>query len=165
MERVEACVDDTVRHLRKGIEQNRLSDVLYDDAGLPRKEVVSQRLIYAVAELFAKIYDVDMSREGNAGPGAVDFRFSVGYKARLLVEVKLSTHPRIKEGYYEQLPAYAKAENVERLILLIVRVTADDSRIDRLIGSIRERSLPIQVEVIDAVAKPSASKRPYAGTS
>ena len=139
--------------------------MLYDDAGVPRKEVVSQRLIYAVAEIFAKIYDVDLSREGNAGPGAVDFRFTVGYKARLLIEVKLSTHPRIKEGYYEQLPAYAKAETVKRLILLVARVSTDDSHIDRLINSIKKRSLPIQVEVIDAVPKPSASKRPYVGTS
>jgi hypothetical protein len=165
MERVEACVNETISQLRKSIEQNRLSDVLYDDAGVPRKEVVSQRLIYAVAEIFAKKYDVDLSREGNAGPGAVDFRFTVGYKARLLVEVKLSTHPRIKEGYYEQLPAYAKAENVKRLILLVVRVSTDDSHIDRLINSITKESLPVQVEVIDAVPKPSASKRPYVGTS
>jgi hypothetical protein len=165
MQRVEACVNETISQLRKNFEQNRLSDVLYEDSGAPRKEVVSQRLIYAVAEIFAKIYDVDMSREGNAGPGSVDFRFTVGYKARLLVEVKLSTHPRIKEGYYEQLPAYAKAENVQRLILLVMRVTADDSYIDRLMNSIKEKNLPIQVEVIDAVAKPSASKRPYAGNS
>ncbi len=165
MERVEACVDETIRQLRKGIEQNRLSDVLYDDDLVPRNEVVSQRLIYAVADIFAKIYDVDLSREGNAGPGSVDFRFTVGYKARLLVEVKLSTHTRIKEGYYEQLPAYAKAEDVKRLILLVVRVSSDDSNIDRLINSIKKKSLPIQIEVIDAVPKPPASKRRYIGTS
>jgi len=159
MERVEACVRETIGHLREGIEQNRLSDVLYDDSKEPRKEAVAQRLIYAIAKIFANIYDVDLSREANAGPGAVDFRFTVGYKARLIVEVKLSTNPRIKEGYYEQLPAYAKAENIERMILLVLRVSADDSSTNRLINSLKGKSLPIQVEMIDAIPKPSASKR------
>lgn len=165
MERVEACIDDTISHLRKGIEQNRLSDLLYDDAGDPRKEVVSQRLIYAFAEIFAKLYDVDLSREGNAGPGAVDFRFTVGYKARLLIEVKLSTRTRLREGYYEQLPAYAQAESVKRLILLVIRVSTDNSHINRLLNAIKQHSLPIQLVVIDAVPKLSASKRSYGGGS
>jgi hypothetical protein len=161
MERVERCLGETIDHLQQSIEQNRLSDVLYDDSGKPRKEIVSQRLIYAVADIFAKIYDVDVSREGNAGPGAVDFRFTVGRDARLLVEVKLSTHPRLKDGYYQQLPAYAAAENIERLVLLVIRVSADDAHLAGLIGSIREKALRIQLVVIDAVPKPPASKRPH----
>lgn len=164
MERVEACVGETMDHLQKSIEHNRLSDVLYDDTGTPRKEIVSQRLIYAIAEIFAKFYNVDLSREGNAGPGAVDFRFTVGHDARLLVEVKLSTHERLKNGYYEQLPAYATAESIKRLILLVIRVSTDDSHLTGLIDSIKKKTLPIQLVVIDAVPKPSASKRPYRDT-
>jgi hypothetical protein len=121
MERVEACVGETIAHLQTSMEHYRLSDVLHDDSGKPRREIVSQRLIYAIAEIFARRYDVDMSREGNAGPGAVDFRFTVGHDARLLVEVKLSTHERLRDGYYEQLPAYANAERVK---LLVIRVSA-----------------------------------------
>jgi hypothetical protein len=165
IERVEGCVRDALAHLQKSIEENRLSDVLYDDAGKPRKEVVSQRLIYAIAKIFANIYDVDVSREGNAGPGAVDFRFTVGHEARLLVEVKLSTHARLREGYYEQLPAYASAENVKRLILLVIRVSADDTHLTSLIKSIDKKALRIQLVVIDAVPKPSASKRPHNNTT
>jgi len=161
MERVEACVSQTVLHLQKSVEHNRLSEVLFDDAGSPRKEIVSQRLIYAIAEIFAKIYDVDLSREGNAGPGAVDFRFTVGHGARLLIEVKLSTHKRLKDGYYEQLPTYAKAEGIDRLILLVMRVSEDDSHLASLIKAIKRERLPIQLSVIDAVPKPSASKRSY----
>jgi hypothetical protein len=141
------------------------SDVLFDDNGVPRQEIVSQRLIYAVAEIFAKLYDVDLSREGNAGPGAVDFRFTVGHDARLLVEVKLSTHKRLKDGYYEQLPAYARAEGIKRLILLVMRVSTDDSHLTGLIESIRKKALPVQLVVIDAVPRPSASKIPYRGTT
>jgi hypothetical protein len=65
----------------------------------------------------------------------------------------------LKDGYYEQLPAYGKAEGIKRLILLIIRVSTDDSHIKALIASIELKSLPIDVIVIDAVRKPSASKR------
>lgn len=158
-ERVQACVRESLSHFRQSIEDNRLSDVLYDDAGKPRKEVISQRLIYAIATIFGKLYDVDVSREANAGPGAVDFRFTVGNKSRLLVEAKLSTHKRLKDGYYEQLPAYGKAERIAALILLVIRVSDDDSHLEALKQSIVLKSLPIRLVIIDAVSKPSASKR------
>jgi hypothetical protein len=99
-----------------------------------------------------------VARESNSGPGPVDFRFSVGEKERLIIETKLSTNERLKDGYYEQLPAYAKAEGIKNLILLIIRVTEDDKHISSLLAAIARKSLPIQVTVIDAVRKPSASK-------
>lgn len=162
MQRVEGCVAETIAHLKRSIEHNRVSDLLYDDSGIPRNEVYSQRLVFAIAEIFAKLYDVDLSQQANAGPGSTDFRFTVGHKARLIVELKLSTHPRIKDGYYEQLPAYAQAEDIKRLTLLIIRVSdANDLRIKSLMDSISAKPLPIDVVVIDAVRKPSASKRPH----
>lgn len=157
--RVQLCVTETISHLRQSIEENRLSDVLYDDEGKPRKELITQRIVFAIAKIFSKLCNVDVVREGNSGPGAVDFRFSVGHKERLLIETKLSTHERLKDGYYEQLPAYGKAEDIKNLILLVIRVTDDDKHIKALKDSIALRSLPIQVIEIDAVRKASASKR------
>jgi hypothetical protein len=81
-----------------------------------------------------------------------------------LTLLKLSTHERLKNGYYEQLPAYATAESIKRLILLVIRVSTDDSHLTDLIESIEKKALPIQLVVIDAVPKPSASKRPYRST-
>lgn len=158
-QRIAGCVKETLDHVKRNIEENRLSEVLYDNNGKPRNEVISQRIIYSIATIFAKIYNVDVSEQGNAGPGAVDFRFTVGFKHRLLVELKLSTHQRLKEGYYEQLPTYAKAEGIKKMILIVIRVTPNDANIDRLKQAIALRSLPIQVIVIDAVPKPSASRR------
>ena len=157
--RVVGCVTNTLLHLRQSIEENKLSEVLYDDAGKPRKEAISQRIIYAIAAIFGNLYNVDVSQQGNAGPGAVDFRFTVGSKSRLLLELKLSTHARLRDGYYEQLPAYGRAEGIKKLILVIIQVSADDAHLDALKRSITLKSLPIQVVVIDAVPKPSASKR------
>ena len=118
--KVRQCVTETITHFRQSIENNRLSDVLFDDDGKPRKELIAQRILFAIAKIFGKLFDVDVVREENSGPGQVDFRFSVGEKARLLVETRLSTHERLKGGYYEQLPTYAKAEVIKALILLII---------------------------------------------
>lgn len=160
MQRVKNCVEETIAHLKRSVEHNRVSDLLYDDAGVPRKEIYSQRLIFAIAEIFAKLYDVDLSQQANAGPGSTDFRFTVGHKARLIVELKLSNHPRLKDGYYEQLPAYAQAEGVERLILLIMKVSeADDNQIKVLMNALAAKPLPIDITIVDAIRKPSASKR------
>jgi len=45
------------------------------------------------------------------------------------------------------------------MILLVIRVSTDDAHVQALEQSITLKSLPIQVAVIDAVRKPSASKR------
>jgi hypothetical protein len=156
--KVQLCVTETISHLRQSIEDNRLSDALYDDQGKPRNELIAQRIIYCVARIFGRLCNVDVVRESNSGPGPVDFRFSVGHKDRLMIETKLSTHERLKDGYYEQLPAYAKAEGINNLILLIIRITDDDKHIDALMQAIALKSLPIQVTLIDALKKPSASK-------
>ena len=157
--RVRMCVDETISNLRQSIEDNRLSDVLFDDRGKPRKELIAQRVIFAIAKIFGKLCNVDVVREGNSGPGAVDFRFSVGEKDRLLIETKLSTHERLKDGYYEQIPAYGKAEGIKALLLLVIRVTEDDKHLEALKKAIAMKALPIEVIEIDAVRKPSASKR------
>ncbi len=166
--KVEACVNQTIEHLKESIEDNRLSDVLFDENGKPRRELISQRIVFSIAKIFAKLYNVDVTPEGNSGPGPVDFKFSVGNSSKLLIETKLSTHARLTDGYYLQLPAYAKAEGIKtrghageskRLILLILRVTDDDSHVKALVTEIKKRALHIRVVEIDAVRKPSASKR------
>ena len=53
--RVETCVKETIKHFQHSIEHNRLSDILYDDDGTPRKELIAQRTIFAVANIFGKI--------------------------------------------------------------------------------------------------------------
>jgi hypothetical protein len=158
-QRVEMCLSETIANVKHSIEENRLSDVLFSDDGKPRKEVISQRVIYAIARIFGRLYNVDVSREGNAGPGAIDFRFTVGHENRSLVEVKLSTHSRLVDGYYEQLPAYGKAEKIQRLVLLVIKVDADGDTLAKLKEAINKSPRAIDLYVLDAVRKPSASKR------
>jgi hypothetical protein len=159
-DRVNAVLDNLLTDLRKLIQENRLSDLLFNDDGSPRKEVLSQRLVYAVASIYGRLYDVDITREPNAGNGPADFKFSLGQSGRLLIEVKLSTNQRIRDAYYHQLPAYAASEGIKRLVLLVIQV--DDREVD--LEAFAGAELPgghegIQVEVIDARRKLSASKR------
>lgn len=159
-QRVDSSVAETIAHLRQGFEENRLSDCIFDDAGKPRRELVSQRLLYSVSAIFARLFNVNITREPNAGPGPVDFHFSVGNEHRALLELKLSTHERLVDAYLEQLPAYGDAEGIKNLVLLVIRVSEDDSNLLKLKAVVRDRPDPrIRVEIIDAMKKPSASKR------
>jgi hypothetical protein len=159
-QRVDAAIAETLSHLKQSIQFNRLSDCLYDDSGKPRKELISQRILYAVAAIFSRLYKVSISREPNAGAGAVDFHFSVGHENRILLELKLSTHPRLVDAYREQLPAYGEAEGVNRLLLVVMRVSEDETFLSKLKQAmIDHRNRQIDVIIIDAVRKPTASKR------
>ena len=158
-QRVEASVAMSIQHLRQHFEHNRLSDCIFDDDGKHRNEEVAQRIVYSLSAIFAERYNVSITREPNAGSGAVDFHFSVGHKHQILLELKLSSHPRLADAYLHQLPTYAKAEQINDLVLLVIKV--DDGRnLLRLDEAIRKKpDARIRVEVIDAVKKPSASKR------
>lgn len=163
-QRVNAAVQETIKHLQQTLQANRLADCLYDDSGKPRKELISQRILYAVAAIFSQLYKVSITREPNAGAGAVDFHFSVGHDHRALLELKLSTHERLADAYREQLPAYAEAEKVSKLILLVLRVSDNDVHLAKLRQAMRDHpDRRIAVHVIDAIRKPTASKRKSKG--
>ncbi len=158
-QRVEAAVSMTIGQLRQSFEHNRLSDCIYDDNGQPRKELISQRIFYLVAAIFAERFNVSITREPNAGSGAVDFHFSVGHKDRTLLELKLSSHPRLEDAYLHQLPAYSDAEQIKNLVLLVIKVD-DGPNIGKLNVAMKQKpDARIHVEIIDAVRKLSASKR------
>jgi hypothetical protein len=160
---VKSIVINIVKQFKKNIEENRLYEVLYDDNDQPRKEIYSQRLFYALADAYCEANDVDLNREPNAGNGPVDFKVSSGYKARVLVEIKLSSNTHLVKGLTEQLPAYGKSEQTQESILVILRVTESDASI-REVLRLREEAVKAgkkvpEVYVIDARPTPAASKR------
>lgn len=158
-ERVLLTVRETLSHLRKSFEQHRLSDCLYSDSGEPRNEVIAQRLLLTVGRLFGRLLDVAVTRESNIGVGAVDFHFSVGNSAKAILELKLSTHNRLEDGYFIQLPIYGAAEDVTDLYYLVLQVD-DGTKLRKLKEKIdREKPTGIKLEIIDATKKPSASKQ------
>jgi hypothetical protein len=53
--------------------------------------------------------DVDVSREANVGRGPVDFKFSAGWRRRALIELKLMSSRKLRQGAEAQLPQSANA--------------------------------------------------------
>jgi hypothetical protein len=78
-----------ISHFRKLVENNGLNEVLRG-----QKESAAQRLFFGIADAYCQANDLDVSPEPNAGRGPVDFKFSQGSAAKVLVEVKLTSNSK-----------------------------------------------------------------------
>ncbi len=126
----------------------------------PRRECSSQLMFYGIADSYCKANNVDISPETNSGGGPVDFKFSSGYNARVLVEVKLS-RGRVVHGYEKQLEIYKKAAGTTRAHLLIIDVGGMGNKLD-VIQKIRNRTAASgepasEFHVVDGNKQKSAS--------
>ena len=109
--------------------------------------------------------DVDMSREANAGRGPVDFKFSAGWRRRALIEVKLLSSSKLRQGAQAQLPQYLASEQVSCAYYMCVGFTDRDLHPERL-AAVRDMcsrhqdrsGLLVIPRFIDARPKASASR-------
>lgn len=155
-----------IEQFKKNIENNGLNEHLYikkDGKFKPRPEKYAQLLFFAAADNYCAANDLDLSREPNAGNGPVDFKISKGYMERILVEIKLSSNPRLLQGFEKQLPAYQDSESTKESFYLIIRNTKSDKNIKSLLQYSKEqvryhKKIP-EIIVVDGLIKPSASRR------
>ena len=148
-------------HFKKLIELHRMSRLLFNN-GKPQRESFVQRLFYMTASLYCVTNNIDMSREVDAGCGALDFKFSSGGHKKVIIEIKLSSSPQLVHGLTSQLPIYMEAENVQDGIYMVMRMSAkDDKNLQKLQQAYYKMpsnpSRP-RLLIIDAVPQPSASK-------
>jgi hypothetical protein len=115
------------------IEKRRHSEDLYH-GGKPRPEKAAQRLFFAVASSYCKANNIDLTPEADTGNGPVDFKMSSGYDGRVLVEVKLSTNPKILAGYKKQLETYKDAEEATHGFYIVIDVGQAGRKAERLIA-------------------------------
>ncbi len=95
---VSEVVEQIIEQFRFLIEDRRYSEELYfDDEPRPEKSV--QRLFYAVAYAYCKANNVDITPEADTGNGPVDFKLSLGFTGRVVVEIKLSRNGKLVAGY------------------------------------------------------------------
>jgi hypothetical protein len=151
---------EVITFFKKLVEDNNLWELLWYERR-PRHERAAQLLFYAVAEVFCKVNDVDVSPEVNAGGGPVDFKFSKGHSSRVVVELKMSSG-RVVSGYEKQLEIYKKASATEAGDFVIVQIGPLGSKLrevmrlhDRLVAAKQPASA---VHLIDGRRRPSASK-------
>jgi hypothetical protein len=145
------------------IEDNGLYEHLYNEKATKRKrERAAQLLFFGVAEMYCSANGLDMSREPNAGAGPVDFKVSAGPRGRVLVEIKLSTNPRLRRGYERQLKRYVKAEKARHAFYVIIRVHESEAGINAVLRESKRRKTAgefgPEVMVVDGRWQESASR-------
>lgn len=158
---INRVVMDTITQFKRHVENGNLWEELWVE-NKPKKERASQLIYYAIADAFCKANDLDISPEANMGGGPIDFKFSSGYKARVLVEMKRSSGT-VVHGYERQLEFYKAAAQTDFAIFVIIDYGDLGSKLNE-VRRIRAERLKrgeraSDIIVIDATPKTSASKR------
>lgn len=151
----------TIRHFQHHVENGNLWEALWDGDS-PKKERAAQLIYFAIADIFCEANNVDISPEANMGGGPVDFKFSHGYNARVLVELKRSDGA-VRHGYERQLEIYKDASRTNFGIFVVLDYGDFREKL-RQIQSIQRQirgrgDRASDIIVIDATKKKSASKR------
>lgn len=154
---VRATVEMFQHHVEKG---NLWEELWIDDK--PKKERAAQLIYYALADCFCMANNVDVSPEANMGGGPIDFKFSKGYNARVLVEMKRSSGT-VVHGYEKQLEIYRDASRTNYGIFVVMDYGGLGAKLAK-IRRIRDQRLAkgepaSEIIVINARKKASASKR------
>lgn len=160
-EEVHKLVMDTLEAFRHHVEDGNLWEELWIEEK-PKKERAAQLIYYAIADCFCKANNVDISPEANMGGGPIDFKFSDGYQARVLVEMKRSTGT-VKHGYEKQIEIYKDASQTNFGIFVIMDFGGLRRKL-RQITHIQQKRIEAgepasDIIVIDARKKLSASVR------
>ncbi|MEO0636988.1 MAG: hypothetical protein AAFY73_10100 [Pseudomonadota bacterium] len=158
---INGIVLQIIEQFRFLIENRRISEELYH-GGRPRPEKSAQRLFFIVADAYCKANNLDITPEADTGNGPVDFKVSQGYTGRVLVEIKLSTNPKVVQGYSRQLKTYAAAEQTDRAHYVVIDVGGMGNKDQRLIAEKNEAASSgkraSEIHIIDGTRRPSASK-------
>jgi hypothetical protein len=156
-----AMVHQTIAMFKHHVENGNLWEELWID-GVPKRERAAQLIYYAMADCFCIANNIDISPEANMGGGPIDFKFSRGYQARILVEMKRS-QGTVRHGYERQLEIYKTASRTNHGIFVVIDYGDLGEKLSQ-IQAIRAERLKAgeqvsDIVVIDATPKASASKR------
>ncbi len=163
LESVFEIVRTIISQFRQLVENNGLNRELFTKDKKPRHESSAQRIFFAVAYSYCKANDIDISPEIDTGTGKIDFKFSIGFESRVLVEVKLSSNSQLVSSYATQLELYKKSEETMQAFYLVIDVGGmgnKDTRLFKMRNEASAQGYPLsEVEFVDARLKPTASKR------
>ncbi|ABB76077.1 hypothetical protein SAMN05216403_13717 [Nitrosospira multiformis ATCC 25196] len=161
IDEIHRVVNDTMDMFKHHVEKGNLWEALWID-DKPKKERAAQLIYFAITDCFCKANDIDISPEANMGGGPIDFKYSKGYSARVLVEMKRSSGT-VVHGYKEQLEIYKDASRTSHGVFVVLdygdlgkKLTTIQAIRDALLESGEPAS---EIVVIDATQKISASKR------
>lgn len=122
----------------------------------------AQILFHAVAFIYCSLNELDLSPETDTGLGSVDFKISKGNE-KVVIELKLTSNPNCVHGLESQIEAYAKAEETDDKIYILIDTGNNSSRVDdvkKKYDEMKKQGVnPAETIIIDAKKKQSASKR------
>jgi hypothetical protein len=159
-----AVVAAIIEQFRFLVEERDLWRELWDEKlSKHRKEKAAQRLFFAVADSYCKSNNLDLTPEAETGNGPVDFKVSSGYTGKVLVEIKLSTNPRLLHGYERQLEIYRDAEKTTDAYFLVLDVGSLGTKDQQLIylknKQVEAGQKASEIVFVDGTPRRSASKR------
>lgn len=158
-----SVVKEIIKQFRQLVEHLGMNKELYQTDGKPRNESSAQHYFFMVAYSYCKANNLDISPEIDTGTGKIDFKFSRGFNERILVEIKLSTNNKTVPGYTKQLEIYKTSQQTMKAFYVVINVGSmgkKDKRLMDIRNKYRAQKLPLSdLEIIDGVIKPSASKR------
>ncbi len=159
IDEVERVVLDICYHFKTLVEDNGLCKLFYDDDKKPRHERFMQLAFFGIAEAYCKANNLDPSPEVDGGRGPLDFKFSIGYEARIALEIKKSTNGKLIEGYQKQLPTYQQAEKTRRAIYLVLDIGASEEKLQKIRDTFAAATGPgaPRLILVDSLLRPSAS--------
>lgn len=156
-ERVRDIVLKICNKFKDLIENNALVKLLYERDGKFRGEKSVQLLFYGIADSYCDSFDVDISPELNSGRGNIDFKYSKGYKDRVIVEVKLTSNRQLIHGMKTQILEYAKAEKTNQLVYLVIDDLKNKEKMRELYEEYNKMEKKPELIVINTEIKKSAS--------
>ncbi|WP_249694665.1 chromosomal replication initiator DnaA [Stappia sp. WLB 29] len=158
---IKKVVLDTIERFAHHIEKGNLWEALWI-GDKPKKERAAQLIYFAMSDCFCEANDIDISPEANMGGGPIDFKYSKGYHARVLVEMKRSMG-QVVHGYNRQLEIYKNASGTDHGFFVILDYGGLGNKLENIQQTRRERLArgepASEIVVIDASKKASASKR------
>jgi len=161
IDEIKNVINDTIAMFKHHVENGNLWEELWVD-GKPKKERAAQLIYFAISDCFCMANNVDLSPEANMGGGPIDFKYSKGYNARILVEMKRSSGS-VVHGYEKQLEIYKDASRTNHGIFVVLDYGDLGEKLTT-IQKIRTKRIEAgepasDIVVIDATRKASASKR------
>jgi hypothetical protein len=160
----ERNLDIMIRQFVDYVENNSGYKLLWNDRGTSKSEEACQLLFTGIIKHYCKANNIDLSREVNLGRGPVDFKFSIGYEKRALLEVKLAKNSKFWNGLNKQLIKYMEVEHIIIGYFLVVcynkkdldKISDIETKTEDLAKSLGYSITSIVIDATDS--KPSASK-------
>lgn len=161
IDEIKRVVKDSIDMFKHHVENGNLWEELWID-GKPKRERAAQLFYYAISDCFCRANNVDISPEANMGGGPIDFKYSKGYSARVLVEMKRSGGT-VVHGYEKQLEIYKDASRTNHGFFVVIDYGDMGNKLEAIQKIRNERiargEAASEIIVIDATPKASASKR------